>query len=66
MRVHALTTLCGVAALFVATPVARAQDVLVTTGNPYAAFPFSQNKQNEPAVAVDPSNPALQGRGHER
>ncbi|HEY2006207.1 MAG TPA: sialidase family protein [Solirubrobacteraceae bacterium] len=32
-------------------------DALVTTGSP--AFSFPQNKQNEPAVTVDPINPSL-------
>jgi hypothetical protein len=34
---------------------AAAQDTRVSIGSPVA--PFSQNKQNEPAVAIDPSHP---------
>ena len=34
-----------------AVAVAAPSDVLVTTGSPVT--PFSQNKQNEPAVAID-------------
>src|ERR671937_58272 len=34
---------------------APAQEALVTVGSPPVG-PFSQNKQNEPAVAVDPSD----------
>jgi hypothetical protein len=39
-----------------AAPLAPEQDVLVTNGSP--AGPFSANKQNEPAIAIDASNPA--------
>ena len=44
-------TLTG-AAVAVAAPPA---DVLVSVGSPVT--PFSQNKQNEPAVAIDPAHP---------
>ena len=38
-------------------PALAAGDVLVTNGSP--ATPFPQNKQNEPAIAVDASNPSV-------
>src|SRR5689334_4548734 len=40
-----------------ALPVTAAGDTLVTTGSPVT--PFSQNKQNEPAIAVDANNPTI-------
>jgi hypothetical protein len=50
--------LAAVAAL--AGPAA-AQDTRVNVGSP--TTPFSQNKQNEPAVAVDPANPTVLAAG---
>lgn len=50
--------LAAIAALTVGIPAAVAThggDTLVSVGSP--ASPFSQNKQNEPAIAADPSHP---------
>jgi hypothetical protein len=51
-----LTLLAGPAALVaLSLPAAASADSLVTTGSP--TTPFPQNKQNEPGLAVDQSNP---------
>ena len=49
----AAATLCAVVA--VPGALAYSPDALVTDESP--SSPFAQNKQNEPAVAIDPSNP---------
>jgi hypothetical protein len=41
----------GVSAILVLAPGAGAQDTLIPPDTP--AAPFSQNKQNEPAIAID-------------
>src|SRR5947209_12658182 len=53
-RAALAAALAGVVLIATAVAVAAGGDTLVTTGsNP---SPFSQNKQNEPAVAIDPTN----------
>src|ERR671931_1010580 len=47
--------LVAVAALVMATVAGASPDTLVSVGSPPS--PFSQNKQNEPALAVDANHP---------
>jgi hypothetical protein len=56
LAVSAVVLVVGVAA---ATP--NGADTLVTVGSP--STPFSQNKQNEPAVAVNPADPTIAAAG---
>jgi hypothetical protein len=60
MRSRPLAGLAGLLlvagmALATAGPATASSDTLVSVGSPTS--PFSQNKQNEPAVAIDPAHP---------
>jgi hypothetical protein len=61
MRIsHATLAVLAAVAVVSGAAVAAAQpggDTLVTVGSP--PTPFSQNKQNEPAVAIDPMHPNI-------
>jgi hypothetical protein len=62
-RLRLLVLLIGVGAavLAVAGAFAAGGDTLVTSGS--GVTPFSQNKQNEPAVAIDQANPSVLAAG---
>jgi len=51
----------GSVALWLAVPAMATGDTLVTVGSP--TTPFSQNKQNEPALAVDANHPNIMVAG---
>jgi hypothetical protein len=51
----------GVALVAGVVPAMAAGDTLVTTGSPSTTFP--QNKQNEPAIAIDAHNPSVMAAG---
>ena len=53
--------LAGLVAVLVAATPALAQDTRITVGSP--ASPFSRNKQNEPAVAIDQLHPNVLAAG---
>src|SRR5262245_39930917 len=50
-----------VALVLAATPAAAQGDTMVSVGSPPS--PFAQNKQNEPSVAIDASNPMVVAAG---
>jgi hypothetical protein len=61
-RILAGAAIASLAALpFVARPSAASGEARVTIGSP--ATPFTQNKQNEPGVAMDPINPLILAAG---
>jgi hypothetical protein len=55
------TSMALILMLVLVLPVFAAGDTLVTVGSPNSPFP--QNKQNEPSVAIDPSNPTVVAAG---
>src|SRR5919107_553411 len=68
MRIRALrpmavifVSLATVTAMSAPAAAQPGGDTRVNVGSPLS--PFSQNKQNEPAVAVDPSNPTILAAG---
>ena len=60
-RSIARAVVLGVVAILTVAAPASAQDSLVTEGSP--SSPFSANKQNEPAVAIDQQHPNILAAG---
>jgi hypothetical protein len=61
LRAALLVTVVVLIPVAVAAATPPGSDTLVTVGSPPA--PFSQNKQNEPAVAVNPIDPSIAAAG---
>ncbi|MEP6767461.1 MAG: hypothetical protein ABJC61_02240, partial [Acidobacteriota bacterium] len=59
--VRSLTLAAFALFLLAVAPPATAQDTLVSVGSP--SSPFSQNKQNEPGLAVDANHPTILAAG---
>jgi hypothetical protein len=62
-RLFGIAALVGVLGLGVPAAMALTPDTLVSVGSQSPTLPFAQNKQNEPAVAIDAHNPLVLAAG---